>query len=844
MVETITPAVSPALAHIIERPRLIARLEEGGGSRVSMFTGPAGYGKTTLARQWGERQDCPVVWYRTNRASGDIALLAVQFDELFSSLAPELARDPGKVAAIAAANPSPSPLGRALVRSFGAITQDILVIVDEWEAAVTPESDELLSMLVDGIPVRWVITTRERPDWFTPRLRVYGEGLEIGVEELRMTDEEAVQVLAASGAESGRAKVMRTAAGWPAVLGLAAMSGEVDFTSDRLLSHTLDEFLVDELLAVAAPETQEALMLLAVSSIFDTTRAELLLGEVEARRAIADASVHGLLAISGPTSLFLHPLLRDLLARRFMDVAEETRGGLLSKCRQLLAHHLWDEALAVSEHSLDAAFITNAVAVALDDLLAAGRTGSLSRWVTAARNAHAEGGMIDYAEAELHLRQGGFDESIALAGFAGGTLEGDLAARAHLVAARSAILADRATARDNHLSLAGELVTEQKTEADLRYLCCAAATEDESPDADKLADELSRVDYKTHGHALRVSTANLRLGFVHGPLLEHLDSAQTRAALVDGCSDPYASTSFLNNVACGLCASGQYDEALTTADKAIAIAEEFELPFVIPYAEVTRAGALTATRRFAEARRAVSVVEKRVRANADPYLTSQHATQSAALEIARGNLGRAVDHLSCSNHPRASKASRGTHHGLQALVLMALNDFKAAEDHANQALGQSRGLETRALLAAATAIRAAVENERTECVEAYEEIVESGFNYVLPLAWRARHEVAVVLLASHTHRDAVLQLLFDARDTAIAKRSGAPMPRATSRRLKLSAREQEVCELLAEGRTNQEIATMLFISLSTTKVHVKHILEKLGVRSRVEAARLWEEGPS
>ena len=88
----------------------------------------------------------------------------------------------------------------------------------------------------------------------------------------------------------------------------------------------------------------------------------------------------------------------------------------------------------------------------------------------------------------------------------------------------------------------------------------------------------------------------------------------------------------------------------------------------------------------------------------------------------------------------------------------------------------------------------------------------------------------------------MLSLLFSANDTAIAKRSGIPVPRAASRRLDLSAREQEVCELLAEGRTNQEIATMLFISLSTTKVHVKHILEKLGVRSRVEAARMWEDG--
>ena len=150
MVETITPAVSPALDHIIERPRLIARLEEGGGARVSVFAAPAGYGKTTLARQWCERQDCPVVWYRTNRASGDVALLAVQFDELFASLAPELPRDPDKVATIASVNPSPQPARPRAPSHVRGICAGLLLVVDEWEAAETDEAEELLSMLVEG----------------------------------------------------------------------------------------------------------------------------------------------------------------------------------------------------------------------------------------------------------------------------------------------------------------------------------------------------------------------------------------------------------------------------------------------------------------------------------------------------------------------------------------------------------------------------------------------------------------------------------------------------------------------------------------------------------------------
>jgi DNA-binding NarL/FixJ family response regulator len=90
----------------------------------------------------------------------------------------------------------------------------------------------------------------------------------------------------------------------------------------------------------------------------------------------------------------------------------------------------------------------------------------------------------------------------------------------------------------------------------------------------------------------------------------------------------------------------------------------------------------------------------------------------------------------------------------------------------------------------------------------------------------------------------VLSLLLEANDTAIARRSGISLPRTADRHLCLSAREQEVCELLAQDRTNPEIAATLSISLSTAKVHVTHILEKLGVRSRVEAARLWEEGAS
>jgi DNA-binding NarL/FixJ family response regulator len=57
----------------------------------------------------------------------------------------------------------------------------------------------------------------------------------------------------------------------------------------------------------------------------------------------------------------------------------------------------------------------------------------------------------------------------------------------------------------------------------------------------------------------------------------------------------------------------------------------------------------------------------------------------------------------------------------------------------------------------------------------------------------------------------------------------------------LSERETEVVRAIAKGRTNQEIAAALFISLSTVKTHVAGIQAKLGVRNRVQiAAWAWE----
>jgi DNA-binding CsgD family transcriptional regulator len=52
----------------------------------------------------------------------------------------------------------------------------------------------------------------------------------------------------------------------------------------------------------------------------------------------------------------------------------------------------------------------------------------------------------------------------------------------------------------------------------------------------------------------------------------------------------------------------------------------------------------------------------------------------------------------------------------------------------------------------------------------------------------------------------------------------------------LTSREREIASLIAEGRSNHEIAEQLVITEGTVEVHVKHILSKLGLRSRTQVA--------
>jgi DNA-binding NarL/FixJ family response regulator len=396
---------------------------------------------------------------------------------------------------------------------------------------------------------------------------------------------------------------------------------------------------------------------------------------------------------------------------------------------------------------------------------------------------------------------------------------------------------DRSTVAEEHATSAAVLSDTQTTHEGALWLRVLAGFGPESSDLRERLDQFKRNAQPGIRETLMAASGGVSLALLDGDLERAMDAARSALALAEEGIDPITHTGLLNTYSYALIVTGRYQESLKHVDALTRLAEACGIEFAVSYAQINRAKALIGMRKFGAASRTLSALQRRMQDQPGSFFLGNVPVERARLYASVGDLDRALDVLSPGPVEHLSKAGRGEYFGWQAVLHAAAGQAERAQTLAADARLTSRGLEAMVLSSLAIAIVSLAENDTETSVARVRSVIDSGIWDPMVIAIRAAPAIGDLIANEPSWRGWLQRLLSGSCDTSLASQLGLRIPRAARQAAHLTPRESEVHDLLAQGLTNEEIARLLFISLSTTKVHVKHIYAKLGVRSRLEAAR-------
>ena len=272
--------IPPTRPELVPRPRLIERLNEGLHRKLTLISAPAGFGKTTLITEWldnirlGAKKTIQTpkntAWLSLDAGDNDPKRFLLYFITALSRIE-DLGESFGKGPLGLLQSPQTPPIETcliALINELAAAAIRIIFVLDDYHVIESSQVDDVLTFLLENSPpqLHLIIATREDPIFPLSRLYVKDQITEIRASDLRFTTQEAAdflnQVMDLNLSADEIAALETRTEGWIAGLQLAAISlqGQTDATS---LIHSFTasnrlvlDYLIEEVLSQQAKPLQ------------------------------------------------------------------------------------------------------------------------------------------------------------------------------------------------------------------------------------------------------------------------------------------------------------------------------------------------------------------------------------------------------------------------------------------------------------------------------------------------------------------------------------------------------------------------------------------------------------
>jgi LuxR family maltose regulon positive regulatory protein len=861
------PAARPEL---VPRPHLIDRLNEGLRRKLTLVAAPAGYGKTTLLSSWAARCGQPVAWLsiddRDNEPTRFLSYLiaAVQTVEAL----------PGQEILSAVQSSQSSVIVDwlpVLINQLDNITNPFVLVLDDYHLITAPAIQQALAFLLEHQPsqMHLVIATRKDPPLPLPRLRARGQMVELRQADLRFTPEETAAFLkrvtdTEFSAEDVSALVGRTE-GWIAGLQMAALSIREREDVARLISTFggSHEYIVDYFAAeVLAQQPEPIKNFLLQTSVLDRLCGSLcdaVTGQSNGQQTLEQLQRANLFVVpldSEHAWYRYHHLFRDLLRKQL----QQEQPGVVPELYQRASrwcedHQLFDEAI---EHAL-AAHDEQRLARLLDDhaedFFLRGESVTLLRWIAALpdeqRRARPALGIIqavmlsavgNLREAERVLQE--VDHALA-------PLEEAVPQNREILGEAAAAHALVATYQDDpqvtlrHARRALEYAPGDTSWRGSVLLARSNANFLIGDVPACLADLEAALLIATaqHNHLLALfEMAKLaQTSWTHGQLTRAVQVCQTALHYID--QNALAGSTMCNQILITwgalLCERNDLDQAAEYVLRGLELSRSSQdvLDQLLAYRTMARLCIAQHNPPAAE-----EYLQQAEDLSQSYHLPLQHLSTligvKAQFLIRQGKLAEAdaeLHRLDVAAEPKIPFAYYGRVYVSLAQLHLARGNLAAAEQTLDRLYEHSQISGQRRWIMSVQILRAMLyltRRDLAQALSALEKAIDlsepAGFIQEFLDEGEPMRQLLVEAVRHKVKPEFAQQLLNRFPSDRVAHQPiGLVEP--------LSDREIEVLQLVAEGRSNQEIAARLYLSLRTIKFHTSNIYGKLGVKNRTEA---------